>query len=267
MNNILIIPRIEVVKYNVLASQWLISPTPVHAINMFVHNLQLKTGIVCSRVSIVHHDFSYKAAIGKYNAPAFEKPKGASFIDKLDYPSDGKPLIGPKSLSFQPNFYGDMTISLIIEIDDSDKHTDVEDFLHTAKIAGGDIISHKPIKVCNIADVFNHIKTGFFVEDYSHLIDPSKNQLEQLVTTISNSKDWISAATLGYAKLTQEIHKPGVRNGVKHCFVEPLVGLIKYIPIHNTKDVSDIRFWNYEWNTPSTFICKQEALILNSEEN
>lgn len=265
MSNVLIIPRINVTKYNVLTTQYLITPTPVYAINMFIHNLQLKTGVQCKQVSIVHHDFQYKAGVGDYNALFFEKQKGAMFIDGVDYAGNSSTTPPSKmgSIGEQPSCLGDMTISLIIDAEDildSDLYN-IEKFLYSAKIAGGNIQSFQTPKICNIDKVFNHIKSGFFVEDRKDLITPNENQLEQYIDLLdknNKTNSWLSSTTLGYAKLTKEKIKPGVRNSVEHCFVEPLIGLIQYKSIHDFKqNISDIKFWKYDWINQDVFTVYQ----------
>lgn len=273
--SILVIPRINVTKFNVLTSQWLISPMPVYAINMFIHNLQLKTGVICKQVSIVHHDFQYKAGVGDYYALYFEKQKGAMFIDGIDYAYNNSPN-PPKtlgSIAEQPSCLADMTISLIIDADEIDLDK-VNTFLYSAKIAGGNIQSHQPPRECEFKDIFKYIKSGFFVEDRQDLINANENQLEQYVELLyqSGKKDdkiekdkstekpnsWLSSTTLGYAKLTKEKPKAGVRNGVEHCFVEPIIGLIQYKSIHNFREsISDIKFWKYDWINQDVFMCYQ----------
>lgn len=251
MSKVLVIPRIHIAHCNMLNAMWVVSPTPVMAINMFTHNLELKTGCKVDGVSIIHHNYILEAVISQdqYKRTSLCQFKGATKIDRTDYAT------GSNRLAAQPNAQGSIIISLVLDISNNDT-IDIEKintFLHSGKIAGGVIQSHRKIIECDYTEVFSHIKTGFIVEDRSDLIT---NDLDSLLEHLSYpSNGWMAATTIGYSKLTPSIRKNGVRNEFKHSFAEPLVSLIQYVSIHGQKTIG--KFWKYHWVNDNTFTCNQ----------
>jgi CRISPR-associated protein Csy2 len=267
MSNLLLIPRIEINHYNVMQSQWLVSPTPIMAISLFIHNLELKVGCKVDGVAIVHHDYVYHWEEKDPYGHSFHQRRGSVFINRQD---NARNSVEPNTVAMQPVATGRLIISLILNIiSDEINYDSLNQFLNTAKIAGGNIVSynHIPKKFIASNDIWRYIKSGFLVMERLDLMQVKGKQLDSLLNTIRykdrsvevvNSEDsWIVATTLGYAGITEIKYKPGVRGSFKHMFVEPLVGLIQYVSIRKQRELP-LQFWRYKWNpSNNTFICSQ----------
>lgn len=255
MSNLLILPIIEVQAYNMLQTQWLISSTPVMAINLFTHRVERELNIEVTGVSIVHHTYAY---IG--SGTRMTSYRSAALIDSNDYAGGrGK---SPGAIASQPNAKGRMKISLILECSDMPNREKLKQFMHTARIAGGSVIGYgSPVFGAAIDDVPKIIKTGFYVNERADLLQDT-NQLETFINLFGRNKDetintensWLSATCLGYHQLTTPKTKPGSRQDYQHMFVEPLVGIIQYVSKHSSPYPI---FWKRKWLTDKTFVVTQ----------
>ncbi len=255
--------NIMVNDYNVLQTDWLISPTPIVAINMFVHNLYLKTlshNNTIAGVYIIHHNYNYNLAKNRYNI----LPAGNTGF------AETKSTYEPTSS--QPNVTGNMEISIIIDINENEyiAISELEErlvkFMHSGRIAGGKI-KHYNIDFMTPNDkLTEYFNSGFFVNDVSYLLE-GNNKIETMMGYMENYYDnikyngkYYTPSVLGYHAITEFKNKHDVRNNKQHAFVEPLTGLIEYVKIRNLSDNDNIIPWQHKFTDDKLFVCYQQKI-------
>lgn len=188
MQRYLLVPRIKIRSVNAHSAAWIVNTTPVMAINMFAHNLGRNIGTMPDGVAIIHHDQQMKGGWLKEPKSHWKKfylqqRRGASFIDKNDYASRSN------SLSLQPTASCDLTITLVFRFSSAFDSEAVEEFLHTAKIAGGQVDSfyEKGVKVFNSQDaLINDLpKSGYWIVERTDLLEGSSAPLDTLLDCLT----------------------------------------------------------------------------------
>ncbi len=232
----LLIPNMHVQTANVLHSSFLVGGPPVMAAFFFAHAMgrQLGKQVQVSAVAYIHH---HRQVLGEqFGRTSLQQRRGAAFTfsnkPKKDYSSKNE-----HALSLQPVANAHLRLSLIIEIERLTSVDSVSRFLYGARFSGGQIISHDtPVRFDELEDALDKAPDGFYVLDRSDLMQKrnGKNQAETLVAQLgANPKcpptpSWLSAACLGYAMLTPFADRQGAREGYRHAFAEPLIGLVQY---------------------------------------
>lgn len=273
----LLLPRLRIRAANALAGNLAISPAQVLACVLFGHNLGLKTGCKPLRVAILHHDAQL---LGEYGSDGFydfhpQQRRGATFIDGVDYSSKN-----PLALSLQPTASCHLTLSLLIQVQGGINEKRVENFLRTARIAGGNIDGHAKIETGNELDEL-HLPKGFWLIERSDLLQGEGSPVDALVAAIGRKpardtappapadgtppplpESWLAASVLGYAMTTPFETRAGVRQtdaGVTppHAFCEPLLGLVQYV---SPRDYGQrpIPWWEHGWLQDDVFVVRQQ---------
>jgi CRISPR-associated protein Csy2 len=270
MSYYLLLPQIRVQTANAHATSWLINTTPLFALNMFGHNLGRQLETFPSGVAVIHHDAQLLGESGGqfYGRLRPQQRRGASFIDKDDYPQ------GSKALSFQPTASCHLKLSLVLAFNEPFDVEDAEDFLAVARIAGGQVISFgKPKVFCDEESLRKNLKSGYWLIERSDLMDGPANPLEAMIQTVGNKaettaegelpRSWIVPTVLGYAAITDFEKRSGVREGhegYSHAFCEPLVGLVQYVTIRQYGNRS-LPFWRHQWLSEDVFVIQQQKGI------
>ena len=273
----LLLPRLRIRAANALAGNLAISPAQVLACVLFGHNLGLKTGCKPLRVAILHHDAQL---LGEYGSDGFydfhpQQRRGATFIDGVDYSSKN-----PHALSLQPTASCHLILSLLIQVQGGINEKRVENFLRTARIAGGNIDGHAKIETGNELDEL-HLPKGFWLIERSDLLQGEGSPVDALVAAIGRKpardtappapadgtppplpESWLAASVLGYAMTTPFETRAGVRQtdaGVTppHAFCEPLLGLVQYV---SPRDYGQrpIPWWEHGWLQDDVFVVRQQ---------
>lgn len=275
----LLLPRLRSRATNAMAGNYAINVAPVMAINLFVHNLGLKTACRPRRVAILHHDAQL---LGEYGSDGFydfhpQQRRGATFIDAVDYSSKN-----PHALSLQPTASCHLTLSLLVEIDGRINRERIARFLRTARIAGGCIDGFGELDSADELDAIR-LPKGFWIVERSDLMALDDNPVEALVQVIGRAprrhvrppedpdasplplpESWLAATVLGYAMTTPFAMRDGVRQtdhgpsagNPLHAFCEPLLGLVQYV---STGDYGrrPIPFWEHTWLQDDVFVVRQ----------
>lgn len=239
----LLLPRLEIQAANAQAAWWLINAAPVMAANLFAHNLGLKTGNkIPRRVGLIHHDAQLlgERFYGKFQP---QQRRGAVFINSDDYSSKNK-----YALSLQPTATCHLVLSLLLAYDDGlPKLSAVADFLHGARLAGGQIIRHGKLETFDSAEsVRRQLRSGYWIIERKDLLETAQGENDVLDVMIrvcskrntqphaqgeknaeaptqepasaplsrqkkEDPQSWIVPTTLGYATLTNFAQRGGVR--------------------------------------------------------
>ena len=267
----LLLPRLEVRAANAQATWWLINAAPVMAANLLAHNLGRKTGVFPKQVGILHHDAQFLGEVF-YREFRPQQRRGAVYINADDYSSKNK-----HALSLQPTASCHLNVSLALAFDAVDgtpSVSEVEDFLHGARLAGGQIVSHaKPCVAGSLTELRQALPAGYWLVERSDLMSGS-DPLDALIAACSRPRrrreessgigeggttvdSWILPTTLGYALLTEAGERPGARDGYPHAYAEPLVGLVQYRPLRQLVE-QPLPFWRMAWPKDDVFLVTQQ---------
>ncbi|MGY6277235.1 type I-F CRISPR-associated protein Csy2 [Methylomonas sp. MgM2] len=264
-----LLPRLEIQNANAQSAWWLINAAPVMAANLFAHNL----GRHCRRfpraVGIFHH---HGQLLGERFYRKFhpQQRRGAVFIDGADYASTNK-----HALSLQPTASCHLTWSLLLafSVDDGlPSLTKVHDFLHGARLAGGQIIRHEPAEALNDVDaVKRRLRGGFWLVERRDLLE-NRDPLDGLIAACGLAKQkadetepgqlpasWLTPTTLGYAAITDFAQRGGVRDGYPHAYAEPLIGLAQYVSPRHWGE-RPLPLWRGHWPQDDVFIVTQQEI-------
>jgi len=262
----LYLPRIRVQAANAYATAWVINTTPLFAINMLGHNLGLKIKAMPTGVAVIHHDaqlLGENEGKGFYGRLRPQQRRGDSFVDRADYSSKNQ-----HALSLQPTASCHLLLSLVLSFDAAIDLDAVEDFLPTARIAGGQIIEYDtPELLTDESALHRRLKSGYWIIERADLMQGHANPLDAVIKTIGTKpvrtekgalpSSWIMPTVLGYAAVTGFERRAGVRGGYHHAFCESLVGLVQYVSLRDYGD-RPLPFWHYEWINKDVFVIKQE---------
>ncbi|WLQ14266.1 type I-F CRISPR-associated protein Csy2 [Hahella aquimaris] len=261
-----VIPQIEVQRANALATPWCVSLAPVFACTMLGHALGRFLGIQPSAVGVLHIDAQLLAEseLPKGYGCYPHQFRGATYIDKKDYSSKNK-----YAISLQPTASMNLTVSLVLTFNDEcPSGSDVERAFQRCRLAGGVIIRHGRISICeSLSDdggVFTLLRSGYWLLDRSaELVAGEQGRVENLLRLVNDSpgldenkqpikKRWLSPAVLGYAAITNFSQRKLVRENKLHAFAEPLVGLVEYVTANQVATSSDL-FWRGAWTDKDVF--------------
>jgi len=262
----LYLPRIRIQAANAHATSWVINAAPMMALNMFGHNLGRKLEAFPSGVAVIHHDaqlLGESEGKGFYGRLRPQQRRGASFIDKNDYSSKN-----PHALSLQPTASCHLTVSLVLSFEDPFDVEEVEEFLSTARIAGGQVISWgEPAVFHEEAELRRSLRSGYWIIERRDLLEGQKNPLETIIQTIGHKAEpapegalpntWIVPTVLGYATITDFQDRSGAREGYPHAFCESLVGLVQYVLVRKYGSQT-LPFWQYQWLNDEVFVIQQK---------
>lgn len=275
----LLLPRLRIRAANAMAGNYAVNAAPVMAINLFVHNLGLKTACRPRRVAILHHDAQL---LGEYGGNGFydfhpQQRRGASFIDATDYSSKN-----PHALSLQPTASCHITLSLLVEVNGRINLERITRFLRSARIAGGCVDGFGEPDSADTLDAIR-LPKGFWVIERSDLMTLDENPLDALVEAIGRAPmrhtpspenadslppplpdTWLAATVLGYAMATPFAVRDGVRQtdhghaggNPRHAFCEPLLGLVQYVSIADYGR-RPVPFWEHTWLQDDVFVVRQ----------
>lgn len=282
----LVLPRLKIQSANALACGFIVNASPVMAVTQFVHNLVVRhlECEVCG-VAILHHHAEHQALEDAAYDVLPHQRRSALLINEQDYV--GKGSQGP-TLSAQPTASCNLELSLLIEFEGLPEREIVERFLHTARLAGGQITSfQKPMFPDTEDDAQQLIgKSGFWLIERPELID-EKDPLGSVFTTLERSAisskqavelkqqtphlantplhkishAWIVPTVLGYQAITDFAEREGVRMTTQpdgaldtslHAYAEPLIGIVQYVPARDWED--EFPLWQQHWLDPQTFV-------------
>jgi CRISPR-associated protein Csy2 len=265
----LLLPRMEIQNANAQSTWWLINAAPVMAANLFAHQLGRKVGTFPTAVGIFHH---HAQLLGEHFYARFhpQQRRGAVFINGDDYSSKNK-----YALSLQPTASCHLVLSLLLAFDSRDglpATSKVEDFLHGARLAGGQILHHEPVKVLpDYQAVKRQMRGGYWLIERMDLLaegDPldkliavcgKANASSQEVLSDALPDSWLTPTTLGYAAITDFAQRGGVRDNYPHAYAEPLVGLVQYVSPRTWGD-RPLPLWRSYWPQTDVFIVTQQEI-------
>lgn len=262
----LYLPRIRVQAANAHATSWVINTTPMMAINMFGHNLGRKLEVFPTGVAVIHHDaqlLGESEGKGFYGKLRPQQRRGASFIDAEDYSDKNK-----HALSLQPTASCHLTVSLVLSFEEPFDLEEVEEFLSTARIAGGQIISwDNPAVFHDEPSLRKALKLGYWIVERQDLLEGQEDPLAAVIQTIGHKAEpvpedalpntWITPTVLGYTTITGFQNRAGAREGYPHAFCESLVGLVQYVSVRKY-GARPLPFWQHQWLNDEVFVIQQK---------
>lgn len=280
----LLIPHLRVQNANALVGQHCVSATPLMAAAMFGHALGRKLNTACSQVAVLHHDAQFLGEFS-YGRHYAQQRRGAVFIDDHDYSSRNK-----HALSLQPSSSAHLCLSLVLRFADGIALSELARLLAGARFAGGQIIEHGPIGRLEAAPppgYWLRERTDLIdpaaplesllaalaerpqsatpavaevdaetVDDEQPLVygwdDPPAADPTSAADQPPNS--WLAPAMLGYTLVSSIAHRRGARDGYRHAYAEPLLGLVQF---RSTRTQTDIPWWEPAWLDPHTFVIRE----------
>jgi CRISPR-associated protein Csy2 len=269
----LILRNVVIRQANALSSNYIINAAPIMAINLFAHNLGLKTGNETTGVAIIHHDAQMLGETGdSFYSFAPQQRRAATFIDENDY------VKGSQTLSLQPTASIHLKLSLLIEMKHNPDLKDLEKLLRTGRLAGGRIECVGNVSAYAEFDesVESALpKTGFWLVERQDLMKKHANPLEAMMAAIGKtsrksktaegeeeapSDSWLVPTVLGYAATSEFEARTGVRmldDGAfpLHAFAEPLIGLAQYVSLR-AYDINLFPLWRTAWVRPDVFVAQ-----------
>jgi len=215
----LVVRNVRVRAANALTSMQVVGGAPLSAAHLFGHALALRAQVPeqMAGVVLVHHDRELLADRGAFNKLLPQQRRGASFTyskNRLDYSSKSQ---GRPDLSLQVTASMHLEVSLVFKfLDEAPSVNMVSEFFASARFAGGVIERFDtPAIVGNCEDALLHIRRGFVVTDRSDLAREGAGGVltpdalaEQLM---AGNHTWLSVACVGYAAITDIVHRPGAR--------------------------------------------------------
>lgn len=217
----------------------------------FANALAFKYGLNNSQILIISNGCEVEYGLKKYNTVNTNKVSGNNTY--INSSSDKK-----LSLSDQPNVFGRMELSLYIYLEDSVASKIKKDILsgelkHSLltkfRVSGGVIAKIDDISLIEeeeviIEDILKN-KKGYFVCDEKEKlinIESTNDIIEVALEKINenkqnnklnkNSDEILSLTSVGYYLLEEPQTRDGVREGKKHAYAEPLIGLISFKKIN-----------------------------------
>ncbi|MGF6489165.1 type I-F CRISPR-associated protein Csy2 [Pseudomonas frederiksbergensis] len=272
MSYYLVICNLKVKHANALSSNYTINAAPVMAINLFAHNLGLRSKSEALGVAIIHHDAQL---LGEHD-DSFKsfvphQRRSATYIDGNDYSRR------TQTLSLQSTASVHLTLSVIIEMKRRPELDKIRETLQTGRLAGGRIEQFSD-PLCfeeNDESVFNAIpRSGFWLIERQDLMLADKNPVKALVSALGQkpkkasgdedasvelSNGWLVPTVLGYAATSKFEKRTGVRmltddnSFPLHAFAEPLLGLAQYVSLR-TYSAEDFPFWRTSWIESDVFV-------------
>jgi len=252
MSHFIVFHRIQVRGANFQPAGWLVAPPGPYVAMSFAHKLGLDLGGTALSVAIIHHsaDLLAEELPGDYGLLRPHGRRGAVLsLDGRkgsDYGGSGV------SLAYLPEPRGNLTMSLVIELDiESFDEQDLERFKASARFAGGEISysARLPKIVDSREEAQKLVRSGFSVTDESPLVsktmaEKGMNALEalQFLTRSDNQAEypWLIPACVGYASISPFSSRPNARGGYNHAYVEPLIGLTQLRPVRQ-----GLIFWTF----------------------
>lgn len=283
----LLLPHLKVQSANAMACGFIINSTPIMAITQFVHNLVVRH-MDCDvlGVAVRHHHAEHQALedVG-YDVMPHQR-RSAVLINERDYV--GKGSQGP-TLSAQPTASCNLDVSLLIEFEGINDEDALQAFLRTARLAGGQVISHGKPETADTADeaLKGFTSSGHWLIERPELIeetDPlgsafdamertaiSAERAEQLRKESPDDQNrplheithaWVVPTVLGYQAITDFAEREGVRlqtspdtgelTATRHAYAEPLIGMVQYVPARSWDQ--QIPFWRQHWLDADTLV-------------
>ncbi len=275
----ILFPHVRVQAANMFGSSFLIGGPPVFAAYGLGEAMchRLGGGARVTGMLFIHHD---REALGEFHyhhevlgqAVDFfylQQRRGAAFtfVNGSDYSSKNK-----HALSLQPVACAHLRVSIIWELENVYAPKEAEDFLRHSRLAGGLVTGHGAIAFTDsLSEAVARVGGGYVVMDRRDLLEKrDKNQAEYFVEAlgampVSEEEDtWLSAACLGYAAITPFAGRGGAREGYKHAFAEPLVGMVQYRSLRQwlEKDGMDLEdaLWRPIWleDKMGAFVLQQD---------
>lgn len=253
MSHFIVFHRMQVRGANFQPAGWLVAPPGPYVAMSFAHKLGLDLGGTALSVAIIHHSAELLAEDlpGAYGVLIPHGRRGAvlsldSKRGASNYGGDGV------SLAYLPEPRGNLTLSLVIELDiESFDEQDLERFKATARFAGGEITysARLPKIVDSREEAQKLVRSGFVVTDESPLVSKTMaekgiNALEalQFLTRSDNRAEhpWLIPACIGYASISPFVSRPNARGDYQHAYVESLIGLTQLRPARE-----GLVFWTF----------------------
>lgn len=252
----LLIPDLHAQTANIQQSSFLLGGPSIMAAFFFAHAMgrQLGKNVRINGTAYIHHHMNLQGEWA-YGKMAFQQRRAAALTfsnkPKKDYSSKNE-----HALSLQPVANAHLRLSLIIDIDNLESISRVNQFLHKARFSGGQIISHgTPVLYDELDEAVDDMPAGFYVLDRSDLMqdgtgnNPAQTFIDRLGTRFDreSGNTWLSAACVGYAMLTPYASRTGSREGYEHAFAEPLIGLVQYRSSRQFDGELENILWKPEW--------------------
>jgi CRISPR-associated protein Csy2 len=265
----LLIPHLRVQAANIQNASFLLGGPPVLAAYFFAHALGRKVNFQAPKVALVHHYIQPKGQVGAYGIFYPQQRRGASFTYGAsvgrDYSSKNK-----HALSLQPVATADICASLIIEAQGLRSLLGIETLLFGARFSGGIIVSAGKCKTSSsFEEALGDVPSGYVVLDRRDILEArnGKDQAELFVEALGavpkndSNMTWLSATNLGYAAISSFENRVGAREGYKHAFAEPLVGVVQYRSVRDCGQLQpEQMLWQSEWIGDDIFRVVQKKI-------
>lgn len=279
----LIIPHLQVQGANAYATSWLINTIPLFASTMFAHALAARCAAEdqAPRVALIHHDAQL---LGEHDDDDVFLPQqriGAVGFNSRDYAAGSV-----MSQSSQPYAAYHGTFSLILAFDGAAPSAEaVRRFLHRAKFAGGEIVSHGGPLIGEDLTALASAEgapgaPAYWIVDRSDLMYGQSDPIQGLFAGLERGAiavrqahegalpsdealpgSWLAPAVRGYALISPATVRHGVRHlhtgeVPRHAFAEPAVGLVQYVSLRQW-GARPLPFWSWAWARDDLFVLTQ----------
>jgi CRISPR-associated protein Csy2 len=270
----LLIPHLRVQAANIQNASFLLGGPPVLPAYLFAHALGRKVNFQAPKVALIHHYIQPKGQVDTYGIfyPQQRRAASLTFSAQVGSDYDKKSMRKPKRpvLSLQPVATADMCVSLIIETHGLRSLQGVETLLFGGRFSGGTIISTGKCRTSlSFEEALGDVTSGYVVLDRKDLLEKreGKNQAQLFIETLGtlpksdSDTTWLSATNLGYAAISSFENRVGVREGYKHAFAEPLVGIVQYRSVRDCGQLQpEQMLWQSEWIGEDIFRVVQKKI-------
>ncbi len=289
MSSFMVIPRLVARHINLIQGNAVVSPHSMTAISLFLHAMGRKTGAFPEAFAVVQHDAWLDADVmdGYGNYHAWQR-RGAMLVDKKDF------IGSSNTLSLQPVITGNVEFSLVVRYQGTaPAKQDVVRFLNSARFQGGEIPrvgSPSFFETESLAK--RSLRTGKWIVDRRDRLENQSDPIEEMMRIclmrdpeesleseeakdangeeneeVRYSVKW-SAATVGYALLTEPSVFPNTRNAesgrVPAAYAEAMTGLVGMYSVHDPR-ITAIPFWESGFVQDDVFLVRGFSPIMEKE--
>lgn len=244
-----LIPHIMARDVNIMQTSSVFSPVPLFAACMLGHMIGLRTGVHCKGVGLVFHNAKptaeHSITVGKdkdsrkcYSRTDIVNRRGAMPI-LLKGGAKESNITGQP---YQPIALADVEVSLILDMEENVSEKDIEYILRSARLGGGFIDHHNKLMTFDDSEtMLRHVSAGYFVKDASDVVRARQAKGLSIIEAVLHRVEadteagieagWYVPVTTGYSPISDFEARPGARDGKEHAFAEPLVGLVRLVPM------------------------------------
>lgn len=268
----LILPKIKVERANAMSAWWLVAPPGPMTAFGFVHALSRKLQKHPASFILIHHDFHLLAEVGRYSISPYQQKDPTEnsmqpmslcnteitlalyFPDEFGMPSDDA-INGIPSLLLSHMRYGGGQIT---GFGIPTKVTDENLQAALLRQGSGFVVHDRTDLVLVAMESEKHSNSVEAIMSIMH-----RNRTSMQKTTESHysgeesgslnheeeAESWLHLNTVGHSLLNNPALSIG-RNGSRHAYAEPLVGLLQYTSLRN----SDFPHWSYKQSENNFFV-------------